>query len=140
MSYVSEHRRMKPVINMARNLDVASAQPEAIYEAGSGGFQIYCTPQDNPGGDWEKIKDKMTAGTFKKPAEYLASAYWRWEDETIVGVNISTDAYALRDNLPEQYGMSAISNRPEDIDWARKKVIELFKNAGLPAPTIFIDD
>lgn len=149
MSYSSEHRRLKPVIDMARKLDVSKKDPRCLYEAGSGGFQIYCTPTDNPGGDWEKIKDKMSAGAFDKPAEYLASVTWRWMDETVVGVFISTEAYALKDHLPDQYsqslivdrmGLKSIRNRPEDVNWARKKVIDLFCMAGIPAPAIFIEE
>ena len=40
MSHHSEHQKMKPVLDLARKLDIATnPHPAAIFEVGSGGFQ-----------------------------------------------------------------------------------------------------
>jgi hypothetical protein len=55
MSYHSEHMRLKPVLDLARQLDIANnPEPIAIFEAGSAGFQVWCIPQDHPKG-WDGI-------------------------------------------------------------------------------------
>jgi len=55
MSYNSEHRRLAPVLEKARRLDIATnPEPEAIYEVVSGGFQIWCIPEDLPNG-WQGV-------------------------------------------------------------------------------------
>jgi len=62
---------MQPVLDLARRLDIATnPEPQAIFEAGTAGFQIWCTPADHPKG-WEGVV--MTAGAFSKPCEYVAS-------------------------------------------------------------------
>ena len=49
MSYHSEHQRMKPVLDLARKLDIASNPSlQALFEAGNSGFQVWCIPQDRP--------------------------------------------------------------------------------------------
>ena len=60
MSHHSEHQKMpapvtqaqvKPVLNLARELDTATnSQPAAIFDAGSASCQIWCIPQDHPKG------------------------------------------------------------------------------------------
>ena len=41
MSHHSEHQKMKPVLDLARKLDIATnPHSAAIFEAGSGGFQV----------------------------------------------------------------------------------------------------
>ena len=60
---------MKPVLDLARQLDIATnPHPRAIFEAGNGGFQVWCTPQDHPQG-WNGIS--MIPGAFSKPCEYV---------------------------------------------------------------------
>jgi len=40
-TYEQEHRRLAPVLQKARELDIATnPAPEAVFEAGSAGFQI----------------------------------------------------------------------------------------------------
>ena len=145
--YSSEHRRMKPVMEAARRLDVGTnPAPDAIFEAGSAGFQIWCTPTEHPDG-WEAIAPTMFPGAFSKACEYVASVNWHWDDEAIVGLNLSTAAYALADQLPQKYTSSetrkavhakqSIFNRPEDIAWAMKHIQRLFKLANMPTPPIF---
>lgn len=144
MSYTSEHHRMRPVLDLARALDIAgNPDPAALYEAGSGGFQVWCTPQDHPRG-WEDIR--MQAGAFSKPCEYVGSVHWKWEDEAIVAVQIETCAYALMDQKPDEYGShlepadgdprATIHNRPDDLAWLAEKVAWLFEKAGIPLPPL----
>jgi hypothetical protein len=98
MSYQSEHKRLKPVLDLARRLDIATnPDPTALFEAGNAGFQVWCTPDDHPKG-WEGVE--MIAGTFSKPCEYLGSVHWKWEGEQITALEISTTAYALADHKP----------------------------------------
>ncbi len=144
--YASEHRRMKPVLDAARRLDVGSnPAPEALFEAGSAGFQIWCSPSDNPGGPWQEIQ--MFPGAFAKPVEYVASVHWKWDDEAIIGLEVSTCAYALADRFPDRFsaspiarrlGKQPIQNREEDLAWTRKKIQVLFRIAGLPVPLISV--
>ena len=145
-SYSSEHRRMKPVLDMTRKLDVGNnPASEALYEAGSAGFQIWCSPQDNPGGKWSEVQ--MFPGAFQKPAEYVAAVHWKWNDEAIVGLELSTCAYALADRFPTEFsespiatrlGKQSIRNRAEDLAWARRKILRLFDLAGVSVPAICI--
>ena len=101
MSYHTEHLRLKPVLDLARKLDIATnPEAKAIFEAGNGGFQVWCTPYDHPQG-WNGIT--MHPGEFSKPCEYVGSAHWKWEDERIVALEIETSAYALADQKPGEY-------------------------------------
>jgi len=144
MSHFSEHQIMKPVLDLARKLDIATnPHPAAIFEAGSGGFQVWCTPMDHPTG-WNGIV--MQSGAFSKPCEYVGSVHWKWEDETIVGLEIETSAYALADqkpdefcnltDIPRDFQRRTIFNRDADIDWLKEKVTWLFEEAGVPLPPI----
>jgi hypothetical protein len=146
-SYSSEHRRMLPVLAAARRLGIATNPfPEALFEVGSAGFQIWCTPTEHPEG-WDEITATMFPGAFAKACEYVASVHWHWDDEAIVGLNLSTAAYALADRLPEQYtasetrrdlaGKTSIFNRPADLVWARQHIQRLFRLAGVPQPPVF---
>ena len=146
-SYASEHRRLKPVMEAARKLDIGTnPASDALFEAGSAGFQIWCTPAEHPEG-WDAVAPTMFPGAFSKACEYVASVNWHWDDETIVGLNLSTAAYALADRLPDIYtscetrkavhGKPSIFNRPEDIAWAMKHIHRLFKLANVLTPPIF---
>jgi hypothetical protein len=130
---------MKPVLDLARKLDIANnPDPQAIFEAGNGGFQVWCTPQDRPQG-WDGIA--MNYGAFSKPCEFVGSVIWKWEEESIVGLEIETTAYALADQKPEEYcnltdipagfNRRTIFNRDADIEWLKKKVAWLFAQAGV---------
>jgi len=158
MSYHAEHLRLKPVLDLARQLDIATnPAPNAIFEAGSAGFQVWCIPQDCPPG-WDGIQ--MIPGAFSKPCEYLGSVHWKWNDETIVALEIETSAYALAEQKPDEYcdwheippgerrdspgfgtgrgspgsrtGRSTIFNREEDIAWLQEKIAWLFAQADVP--------
>lgn len=140
MSYQSEHQRMKPVLDLARKLDIATnPHPAAIFEAGNSGFQIWCTPEDHPQG-WKDIV--MNPGAFSKPCEYVGSAQWKWDEERIVALEIETSAYALADQKPEEFcnltdiprdfQRRTIFNRDADIEWLKEKITWLFAEAGMP--------
>ncbi len=138
-TYSSEHRRLRPVLDKAREFDIATNRDlRALFEAGSAGFQIWCTPDDKPAG-WDGIK--MIAGAFAQPCEYVASVTWGWE-ETLHGpvishLLLSTSAYALRDRDNGRH--TDYENRPEDIEWAKRKVAWLFQQAGVPCLPIRIE-
>jgi hypothetical protein len=140
MTIQSEHHRMKPVLDLARQLDIATnPDPSAIFEAGSGGFQIWCTPDDHPEG-WNGIV--MNAGAFSKPCEYVGSVLWMWDEENIVALEIETSSYALADQMPDEYcnlqdipagfNRRTIFNRDADIEWLKEKIVWLFAEAGVP--------
>lgn len=143
MTMQSEHKRLQPVLDLARQLDIATnPDPSAIFEAGSGGFQVWCTPQDHPKG-WSDIV--MNAGAFAKPCEYVGSAHWIWEEETIVALEIETSAYALADQMPDEYcnledipagfHRRTIFNRAADIEWLQEKITWLFAKARVSLPS-----
>lgn len=136
MNTHSEHKRLQPVLDLARQLDIAAnPNPAAIFEAGSGGFQIWCTPYDHPKG-WDGVV--MQPGAFSKPCEYVGSVQWKWKDEVIVALEIQTSAYALADQKPDEYSAKqqarhrTIFNRDADIEWLKEKITWLFTKAGVP--------
>jgi hypothetical protein len=135
---------MSPVLDLARRLDIATnPHPAAIFEAGSGGFQVWCTPHDHPRG-WNGIV--MNEGAFSKPCEYVGGVHWKWEGEQIVALAIETSAYALADQKPGEYcnlgetpkgsNRRTIFNRDDDIEWLKEKVTWLFAEAGVPLPPL----
>jgi hypothetical protein len=139
MSYTTEHQRMKPVLELARKLDIATnPAPEALFEAGSGGFQIWATPDDHPKG-WEDVS--MTMGAFAKPCAFVASVWWGWESDpelapAITHLCLETDADDLR--AVKQHP-PRVRNRPQDIAWAKRKIRSLFQQAGVSCPPIQVE-
>ena len=136
MSFTSEHRRLQPVLDKARRLDIASEPaPNALFEALSAGFNLWCTPDDHPDG-WDDIP--MDAGAFAKPCEYVANATWGWTDEQITHVELDSEAYALRDRVKPGSHRERLSfrNRPEDVAWAAAKVAWLFSLVAIACPPI----
>ena len=140
MSHYTEHQRMQPVLNLARQLDIASnPEPSAIFEAGSGGFQVWCTNHDHPQG-WNGII--MNSGAFAKRCEFVGGVHWKWEADKIVALQIETTAYALAEQKPDEYSqttniilndkLQSIFNRTEDIEWLQEKITWLFAEAGVP--------
>jgi len=133
MSYFTQHKRMQPVLDLARKLDIATnPDPTALFEAGNAGFQVWCTPDDHPQG-WGGIQ--MNAGAFSKPCEYVGSVHWKWEGEQVVALEISTTAYALADQNPGEYSRQTIENRKADIEWLVDKIAWLFEKAGVAMPS-----
>jgi hypothetical protein len=124
-------------------LDIATnPAPEALFEALSAGFNIWCTPEDHPHG-WDGIP--LIAGAFAKPCGFVGTVTWKWEGEKIVAISLDTDAYDLADHRPEKYGRTTsnsqvcIHNRPDDLLWAERKIRWLFEQAGVPCPGIVIE-
>lgn len=140
MSYHESHLKMRPVLEAAERFSVAeNPEPDALFEAGSGGFQIWCTPEDHPAG-WENIP--MCAGAFSKPCEYVASILWGWEGDNITHLVLSTDAYALKESdmkNGKHDPYTIYHNRVADVDWAYEKVRWLFKQANVLLPTVCIE-
>ena len=140
MSYSSEHRRLQPVLDKARRLDIAThPAPNALFEALSAGFNLWCTPDDHPDG-WDGVK--MNAGAFAKPCEYIGTATWGWTDEQITHIDLDTEAYALRDrDKPASHAeTAAYHNRPEDVAWAAAKIGWLFSLVRFECLPIKVDD
>jgi hypothetical protein len=139
MTYHTEHLRLKPVLELARQFDIATnAHPQAIFEAGCGGFQVWCTPDDHPQG-WNEIR--MNSGAFSKPCEYAGGAHWKWENDKIVALEIETTAYALADQKPDKYrSHRAITNRAADIEWLKQKIAWLFEKASVPLLPITFEE
>jgi hypothetical protein len=106
MSSYSEHNRMKPVLDLARTLDIEdNPSPEALFDAGSAGFNIWCTPDDHPDDPegWILIIDKLIPGAFIKPCGFVASVYWGWDDDCITHIRLSTSAYELEEHLTSRF-------------------------------------
>ena len=136
MSYSSEHQRLRPVLERAGHLDIATQPaPNALFDALNAGFNLWCTPDDHPTG-WGHIQ--MDAGAFSKPCEYLGTVTWGWTGEQITHLELSTDAYALHDRDGGNY--TRYRNRADDIAWAKAKVGWLFSLAGVECPLITVRD
>lgn len=143
--------QLERVVQTTRFYDIAvKSAPEAIFDPLTQGFNIWCTPDDNPGGDWLEIVKHMNSGIFTKPCEFVATVYADWDDdvENIVAMSLSTDAYALADHLPRIYinssrprgSLLSIHNRSDDITWAKVKTGWLFQQAGIPCPSIIVEE
>lgn len=143
--------RLSRVVAIAHSLDIGhSAAPKAIFDPLLQGFNIWCTPDDNPGGDWMRVTEHMIPATFTRPCEFVATVYAEWDDdvENIIAMSLSTDAYTLADHLPRIYINSSrprgnilpIHNRSDDIVWAKAKTNWLFQQAGIPCPIIIVEE
>jgi hypothetical protein len=139
---------MKPVLDLARSLDIATnPDPSALFEAGNGGFTVWCTPRDHPQG-WNGIS--MVSGAFAKPCEYVGNVLWKWDQDKIVGLHLETSAHALSDQRPHEYcnlkevpagsNRQSIFNRPDDIEWLKEKVIWLFETANMSLPPFVYEE
>ncbi len=138
MTYESEHRRLRPVLEKARRLDIGEhPAPHAIFDPLLAGFNLWCTPDDHPNG-WDDVP--MDAGAFSKPCEYVGTATWGWTDECITHVELETDAYALSDRDKGERHHREYHNRPEDVEWCTQKILWLFSLAGVPCPPIRVAD
>ena len=137
MTFFTEHKRMKAILDLAEQLSIEkNPSPEALYAAGAGGFNIWCTPEDHPRG-WEDLH--MIAGAFAKPCESVASVLWGWENEAITHVVLTTDAFALMERDARRgahHPYSEYRNRSEDLEWSAEKIARLFEKAGKVVPII----
>jgi len=141
MSYLSEHHRLAPVLELARRLDIATnPEPEAIYEVVSGGFQIWCIPEDLPNG-WQGVT--LIRGAFSKPCGFVACVSWGWAGDpelapAITHLLLETDAFDLK-HRSKDLVFADIRNRPSDIAWAEGKIHLLFQKAGVACPQIQVE-
>ena len=143
--------QLNQTLDIVRALDIAhNGAPEAIFDPLLQGFNIWCIPQDNPGGDWLKVTKHMIAAAYSKPCEYVACVYAAWDEdvENITHLSLSASAYALQDYLPAEYASNKplrrndckpIYNRPEDVAWAKKKTAWVFERAGFSCPPIIVE-
>jgi hypothetical protein len=144
MSYSSEHRKMLPIMELAERFSIEdNPDPKALFDPNICGFNIWCTPDDNPGGCWIDIK--MIAGAFSKPCCFVGQVIWKWAENQplpeIIGLELETDAYELRDQHPDIFtNRKSYHNRTDDLDWCKKKINDLFEQAGLPTPSIFVSE
>jgi hypothetical protein len=139
---------IEPAMLLAEQLDIGqNPDPEALYDARGGCINVWCTPEDNPGGDWNKIK--LTAGAHCKPSEFVGTISWEWDEkvENVIALTIDTVAYELKHQLPDKYtdskrvvygktlasgfGKLSIYNREDDLNWVEKKAKFLFGQLGL---------
>jgi hypothetical protein len=124
------------VLALARRLDIATnPAPEAVFEAGSAGFQIWCTPDDHPQG-WEEVT--LTAGIFSKPCGYVANVTWGWEVGQITHLLLETDSFDLK-RKDRDLAYADIRNRPADVAWAKRKIQLLFQWARVSCPLICVE-
>ena len=120
--YALGQQSMAPLLEAAREFDITTnPHPAALFEAGPGGVQIWCTPADNPGFPWNQVE--MAAGAFAKPCAFVGSTRWQCSREKhpmVVNIVLTTIAYTLAaENLVEG---DDIFNQPDDIAWAKQKL------------------
>lgn len=142
--YQSFQLLIKPALDLAHIMDIGN-NPEmaALYDARSGCINVWCTPEDNPGGPWENVK--MSAGAHCKPSEFVGTITWVWDDaaNNIIALEIDSSAYHLADEMPKKFGncsqavaemagKTSIYNRTPDLEWVKQKAIELWKMANVP--------
>ncbi|MBI1793360.1 MAG: hypothetical protein HYR70_04125 [Chloroflexi bacterium] len=98
---------------------------------------IWCTPADNPGGDWLAVANQMTQGSWTKPCEFVATVFAAWDDEikNITHLSLSTYRSAIRKD-----NRKLIFNLPADIAWAGQKAEWIFQQAGLSDPVIVVEE
>jgi hypothetical protein len=131
------HASVSPLVEAAIIYDIATNNdPRALFEAGPGGLQLWCTEADNPGGLWTRIE--MKKGIYTKPCAFIGAVRWqggagRSEEVKLV---MTTIAYALCEK--ELVAMESIHNRADDVDWARRKMEWLWKASGSAGPMLQI--
>jgi hypothetical protein len=114
MSYTSEHKRFQPILAMARansfaKFDIATnPETEALFEAGSGGFQICCTQEDHPKG-------------------------WGVYRSSPAGQEIPSGP-PCRPVLSEVEGSSFTARRRRMIGWARRATSQMERGRAMSQP------
>jgi len=131
--------QLSRLASYVRSMDIGNNKdPQALFDPLQQGFNIWCTPTDHPGGDWQKVTGTMIAAAFTKPCEFVGTAFWNIHKDVI---ELTTDAYALRDHLRKEYmDPAAIHNRDEDTAWCIAKIQWVFEQAGIPCPEIVIGE
>lgn len=143
------NQEIKTMLAFVRGLDIGTnPEPAALFDPLIQGFNIWCIPSDHPGGDWDNIIKHFDAGAYSKRCEYVGCAFY---DSETGSMTLTTDAYALRDHMPQKYHygwttkgrlgeLESTHNRPDDIRWARAKVEWVFSELGIPCPEIVIGE
>ena len=143
------HSCVSALVEAAIVYDIASNKdPRALFEAGPGGLQLWCTEADNPGGLWSRVE--MKKGIYTKPCAFLGAVRWqgsasgRSVDADVDGnrgtrawpvtLVLTTIAYALCDK--HLVAMEAIHNRAEDVAWARRKMGWLWEASDATGPML----
>lgn len=140
---------IRKMLDFVRTLDIGTnPEPAAIFDPLIQGFNVWAIPSDHPGGDWERVVSKFDSGAYKKRCEYVGCAFYY--NDGAGYVQVTTDAYALGDHLPEyskyvmpsaiKAGMKSIHNRPDDVAWVIEKVKWVFQQIGLPCPEIRVGE
>lgn len=97
------------------------------------GFTVYCSQQDNPGGNlyqrlnaspngfWARISN--TKRNLTKPSSGLATFYWSLSDteSDLSELTLCTEAFALVSDGLIKDDNKEMQNRPEDVTWAQEK-------------------
>jgi hypothetical protein len=108
--------------------------PNALYTVGCFGFTIWCTPDDCPKG-YELIT--MTTGAFAKPCAFVGEVQYRFRNDEIVELILTTDASDLNNRKGPGYpDVKKTRNRKVDISWARIKLAQIFCNLPFAMPPI----
>lgn len=138
MSTYDEHKKMRPVLELVRSLDISSSPaPDALYDPLGTGFNIWCTPNDHPRGEEWDNQELYTTGAYAQKCSFVGTAMWGWTDEKITHIELETTAYELRD-IDVSLSYKDITNRPNDIEWAIEKIQEVFSRAGVECPPIHL--
>jgi hypothetical protein len=124
---------MRKVLRLAGRMDVADKNPDHLYNVGSANIDVWCTPENNPGGEWNDFADQITCGAYDKPAEYVGGASWDWSGDSIDVLQISTTPYFLGDH-DNSKAIRDFCNRPLEIEWVRKQIETLFRLANIEMP------
>lgn len=154
MSYQIQHSIYGPVIEQARLFDVfRSPAPNSVFEPLTAGFQLWCNPNNKPGGkEWESVE--FDRGRTAQDCSYVGTILWGWnkdsENPLITHLELLTIAYALEKvyrhrlsagisdghvaRIPATEMNGLITNRPADVEWAKEKTYWLFSLAGVPIP------
>ena len=145
--------QLQHLLQIVRKYDLAdNTDPAAIFDPLIQGFNIWCTPADNPGGDWFAVANQMTQGSWTKPCEFVATVFAVWDGEikNITHFSLSTSSYALVDHLPQKYisqrsemrkdNCKLIFNLPTDIAWAKRKAKWIFQQASLATPSFVVEE
>lgn len=148
-SYRESHRRMKPLLELVRSLDIGyNHVAEALYDPLNAGFNVWASDEDHPESEeWEKAAKGMVTGAFTKPCAFVGTVLWRWDGETaqIVGLDFETTPYLIRDIRNGYPGGSwrenteeALRNRDLELCWMKGKVDWLWEQSMAPEPLLSI--
>jgi hypothetical protein len=146
--YGAGHRRMRPLLNVARIYDISiNSHLHAVFDPGHAAFAIWCTLRNYPKDDvWRGLVERSVVGpsiTFRpgpyaQGCEYHTEVTWAWRGESLAGIQYRTLPHVLIDEklVPRK----EVMNRPADTAWSLEQIQWLWKKAykGEPLPEIFL--